>query len=247
MPRIQRCKTAQRLAIAALGGAAIMTATAAPALAATAQYGPPPLGTPIPGGYFTVITSRSISQVGGVLGPVLVDGMSVTLRIPRGTFQASTQITITQPNRHGIGNGDHPGYVAMGGVGIIAQTHGTAVTGHFSKPVQLTLRSPRITSANRLVVWDGRSRFLSYPATRSAGKVQFKDTSAIYQDFAALAPGHRAMTVGRAHTIHSGSARTTAASHGPDAAVPALLFAPAGATMPGIGVLAAQRPTVSNR
>src|ERR1039458_6738353 len=132
MPRAMRLNFAQKVATVALGAATL--AIAAGQLPAQAAYGPPPPPPNAPGGYRAVVTSKTIGSVGGVVGPVRIDGFEVTLTIPPGTFSTPVQITLTAPNQPGIGNGGHLGYRSIGGVGVLIQVNGKAYTGNFAHP-----------------------------------------------------------------------------------------------------------------
>ena len=99
MRRIWMHKLGQRLAIVMLAGAAILVTTGAGGALAAGGYGPPAPGPPkVPGGHCVVVTSQTITPAGGTIGPVTIDGASVTLIVPAGAFPVPVQITLTAPN-----------------------------------------------------------------------------------------------------------------------------------------------------
>ncbi len=158
MPRAKRFHLAQKLAIVALGAAALAIGTGQ--LPALAYGGPPP--PPAPGGYTAVVTSQTIGPDGGVIGPVRVDVCSVALTVPRGTFKSQVQITITAPTVQDIGDGGQPGYRAVCGVGVLIQVDGQPYTGGFGHELILDISGINITHNARVVVWNG-TEFVQSP------------------------------------------------------------------------------------
>jgi hypothetical protein len=155
---------------------------------AASNYGPPPPPTGVapPGGYSDVITSQTITPAGGTIGPVVVDGATVTLVIPAGAFPVSVQITITAPNLLAVGDAGTAGYRVVAGVGIQVQEHGSAYRGTFLKPLTLTIRSSSITSSSVVVIWNGTAFVTETDATVASGVAVVRfDTD---PDFAVLAP-----------------------------------------------------------
>lgn len=126
---------------------------------AAGSYGPPPPPTPVPGGFFRVITSQTICPGGGTIGPVQSGVLQVTLRVPAGAFPVCVQITLTEPEVTGIGNAGFAGYRAFGGVGVQVQKNGRSYPGTFLKPLGLTMASSQIHSSTIAVVWNG-TRFV---------------------------------------------------------------------------------------
>src|ERR1039457_5792082 len=123
-----------RIAIVALGSAAMFVTGAGGALASTG-YGPPAPGAPaVPGGYSAVLTSQTIGPAGGKVGPVSVDGITTTLTIPAGAFPVEVQITLTAPDLAAIGAAGFAGHRAVAGVGIGVQANGPAHPGHLPPP-----------------------------------------------------------------------------------------------------------------
>jgi hypothetical protein len=235
MPRIRpQYRRALQLGVAGLAAAAVLTGNSGLALA-DAGYGPPPPTAPVPGGYFRVVTSQTIGTAGGTIGPLGVDGLAVTLRIPRHAFARSVQITLTEPDVRGIGNAGFRGYRAFGGVGILIQIDGSTYRGPFRKPLGLTMSSRRVTSADIVVVWDG-TRFVSLRTRDSFHSDSVRFDSAADEDFAIL----RAVGIVVTRKAAKGARGTfTAAttSYLIDPAVLAEAFlVPAGSPLPGLGV-----------
>jgi hypothetical protein len=230
MPGAKRFHLAQKLATVALGAATLAVINPG-MLPAQAAYVPPPTSTPAPGGYTAVVTSVTVGPAGARIGPVLIDGLLVTLTIPPGTFTTPVQITLTAPNVQGVSD---PGFRDIGGVGVLIEVNGKPYTGTFGHSLTLDISGAGITSRDHLAAWNGKT-FQTVGAIVSGHTVQvsFKASEA---DFVVLAPG------GAGGGGRSGTARTrfTAATHGSaDGFVLTSLFlAPAGGSPAGIGVLA---------
>jgi len=167
------------------------------AASAASEYGPVPpaggaappggaAGAAPPGGYSDVTTSQTITPAGGTIGPVTVDGATLTLVIPAGAFPVSIQITITGPDLFAVGSAGTAGYKAVAGVGIQVQENGLPYPGTFLKPLTATIRSSSITSSSVVVVWNGTA-FVTEPdsTVTSGGAVVRFDTD---PDFAVLSP-----------------------------------------------------------
>jgi len=183
---IHMCRLGRMMAIATLGGAALVVASAGGALAA-AGYGPPgPPPPPVPGGYSVVVTSQTIGPAGGTIGPVNVNGTSVTLTIPAGAFPVPVQITLSAPDLAAIGTAGFFGHSAVAGVGIQVQENGSPYPGTFLKPLTLTMSSSSITSSGIVVVWNGTAFVAESAATVTAGSATVSFDSD--PDFAVLAP-----------------------------------------------------------
>jgi len=175
---------------------AVCVAGSVRAASAASSYGPPPpaSGVAPPGGYSDVVTSQTISTAGGTVGPVTVDGATVTLVVPAGAFPVSVQITLTGPDLFAVGSAGTTGYKAVAGVGIQVQKNGSTYPGTFLKPLALTIRSSSITSSSVVVAWNGTAFVTESDSTFTAGAavVSF-DTD---PDFAVLSPsGTTATTI----------------------------------------------------
>lgn len=175
----------QRLAVVTLGAAALTTVAAGGALAAD-SYGPPPPPPSVPGGYFVVVTSQTIGPAGGTIGPVRVNGLHVTIRVPAGAFPVQVQITVTAPAISQIGSAGFVGYGAVSGVGIHVQEHGSTYPGDFLKPLIMHDSSGLITSSDVLVVWNGSAFVLARGAKIHSGSAT--DSFDSDPDFAVLRP-----------------------------------------------------------
>lgn len=208
-------------------GAALAIGSSGLALAAPGYGGPPP--PPVPGGYFSVVTSVTIDPRGGIIGPVMVDGVLVTLRVPRRAFPMPVQITLTAPDVSEIGDAGFRHERAFSGVGVIVQLDGQTYSGQFLRPLGLTLESRRINASDLFVVWNG-TRFVRVFRTTVHGHTAFVAVeSGNEQDFAELSHvrGHR-----RGHFTAAGDHRVGAEFLARE------LFAPAGSQLFGLGVLA---------
>lgn len=245
MPRAKRPYLTQKLATVAVGAAIL--AIAAGQLPAQAAYGPPPPPPNAPGGYRAVVTSQTIGPAGGVIGPVRVDGFLVTLTIPPGTFTTPVQITITAPNGLGIGNGGHPGYRPVGGVGVLVEVNGKPYTGNFAHSLILDIPRPAITSRDRAGEWNG-STFTFIGATVSGHTLQISFVGS--EDFAIIAPTGRTRFAGqRTGSVRAGQTTAVIRSRQvPEQAVlTSLYLAPARMSPAGIGVLAPEWLAASSR
>ena len=183
MPRAMRSNLALKLATVALGAATL--AIAAGQLPAQAAYGPPPPPPNAPGGFHAVITSQTIGPAGGVIGPVRINGLTVALTIRPGTFTTPVQITLTAPNPLEIGAGGHPGYRAVGGVGVQIEVNGKPYTGNFGHSLTLDISGFAIWPGVRVGVWNG-TKFKFIAATVSGPTVRVSFVGS--EDFAVFAP-----------------------------------------------------------
>jgi hypothetical protein len=229
MPRMSRLKTFLQFATAVIGVIAVVTASSG---VADASYGPPPPPVvPVPGGYYCVVTSRTVGQPGKLIA---------RLRLPRDTFLTPIQLTITEPygrngNCHGrpeLGDAGRPGYWAVGGIGILVQRNGTRYRGAFAKPLGLRLRSRWITRRSLVVVWNGR-RFVNVRGAvirRGRARIRVHANG----DFAVLSPLGYLRRSGYIIALRHQVARTPAP--GGDF-LAALLRMPGDSQLPGLGVV----------
>jgi hypothetical protein len=163
--------------------------TAAPAdasPAAAGQYGPPPPPPPSQPGFTTVVTSVTVCPDGGVVGPAVVDGASVEVDVPPGTFSTCVQITIFEGDLAVIRGAVFTGFTAVTAIGVEATRNGADISGTFAHPLTLIVDDSGITAASIATTWNGVS-LLPYPdATATAGEMQIVfDTD---PDFAVLTP-----------------------------------------------------------
>jgi hypothetical protein len=154
-------KLVQKCAIVVLGTVTLLFAASGIALAG---YGPPcpPSPSPVPGGYYCIVTSQTVGPAGKIIGPLRIDKLRVTLRVRKDTFMIPVQITITEPygnyaecQGRGIGDAGFPGYRFVGGVGILVQLNGCTYQGTFPKPLTLRMRSRSISRSSIVVAWNG--------------------------------------------------------------------------------------------
>jgi hypothetical protein len=173
MPQIFRSRLVRRIALAAIGGAALLLADSGVALAG---YGPPVPPTPPPGGIFCVVTSQTVGVAGKVIGPLRLGALTATVTIRPRTFLAPVQLTVTQPfgpstvcpGNSGIGNAGFRGYHAVGGIGIVVQRGGSNFRGFFRGLIIVHFSSPLITRSSLIVAWNGR-HFVRVPSAVSRG------------------------------------------------------------------------------
>jgi hypothetical protein len=193
MRRIWMPKLGQRFAIVVLGGAIMLINGVGAALAAGGSYGPPaPVPPTVPGGYFAVVTSQTITPAGGTIGPLTINGASVRLVVPAGAFPVPVQITLTAPDLGAIGNAGFRSFSVVAGVGIQVQENGSTYPGTFLKPLTLDISSSSITSSSLVVVWNGTAFVTDPSATVRSGEARSSfDTD---PDFAVLTPAGTAMT-----------------------------------------------------
>ena len=235
MPRAMRSNLALKLATVALGAATL--AIAAGQLPAQADYGPPPPPPNAPGGFHAVITSQTIGPAGGVIGPVRINGLTVALTIRPGTFTTPVQITLTAPNPLEIGAGGHPGYRAVGGVGVQIEVNGKPYTGNFGRSLTLDISGFAISPGVRVGVWDGTEfKFIAATVGGPTVRVSFVGSG----DFAVFVPTGGGRGGQQAGSVRSG--RATAVVHSTrvrqQVVLTSLYLAPAGLSPAGIGVLA---------
>jgi hypothetical protein len=234
MPNNGRNKVIRPLVGAAAAGLALLATNSGVALA---QYGPnqPVATTPVPGGYYCVVTSQTAGNGGKFIGPLRLSGEQAVLRVRRRTFAAPVQITITEPfeqrgicqGGRGVGDAGFRGYACVGGVGILVQRDGSAYRGRFSRPLRVRLASTLIGRASLVVAWNGRRFVRVKDAVVRRGSARAEVRSGT--DLAVLAPATRRLAV-REMAMHVASAGDFLAAAG--------LAHSAGAA-PGLGLLTA--------
>jgi hypothetical protein len=230
----------RKLACAAAGGIAVLVANSGVALAA---YGPPsPPATPVPGGFYCVVTSQTVGRDSKAIDLQRLGGITASIRVRRATFPGQVQATITEPYGHrgscqggpGIGSGGFRGYRAVGGLGILVQRRGSADGRKFARPLVLRMTSPSIRRSSLVVVWNGR-RFEKAAAVIGRRSVTVRVGGSA--DIAVLSRVRAAARPGAATAARSGAA-------GQDFLAAALLTS-AGAPAPGLGVLIPARLAAS--
>ena len=235
---VYRYKPVQTCAIVAIGTVALIFAASGIALAG---YGPPcpPSPSPVPGGYYCIVTSQTVGPAGKIIGPLRIDKLRVTLRVRKDTFMIPVQITITEPygnyaecQGRGIGDAGFPGFRFVGGVGILVQRNGCTYQGTFPKPLTLRMRSRSISRSSIVVAWNGTVFAKVRHAVVRKRSVRVRIIHA-NSHFAVLTP----ISHGRTVALRRESDATTRALGLLDERLAAVLFMPAGSTVPGLGVL----------
>jgi hypothetical protein len=193
MRRIWMHKLGQRLAFVMMAGAAILVTTGAGGALAAGGYGPPaPVPPKVPGGHCVAVTSQTITPAGGTIGPVTIDGASVTLIAPAGAFPVPVQITLTAPNQCAISPAGFRCFKVVAGVGVQVQENGSTYPGPFLKPLSLDMSSSSITASSILAVWNGTAFVTDPGMTALPGELKAGfDTD---PDFAVLTPDCGATT-----------------------------------------------------
>ena len=117
----------RRLRQSWLPAAVAVTVSAVGAVTATAGYGPTvPPGAPIPGGFSTVIASKTFAVGGGTLRATAGTSHFV-LHVPRGALARRIQLTLTRPRLGSLKSRVPHGTVPVIGVAVLA----TYPNGHF--------------------------------------------------------------------------------------------------------------------
>ena len=228
MPGAKRVHLAQKLAIVALGAATLALVNPG-LLPAQADYIPPPTSHPAPGGFKAVVTSVTVGPAGADIR-ARINGLSVSLVIPAGTFTTPVQVTLTAPNTLEIG-GTVPGYRAVGGVGVLIEVNGKPYTGTFGHSLILTISGFAISSRDHLAAWNGKTFvFVGSSHGGNGLQVSFKAAQA---DFVVLAPTGGGTTRGPA-THFAATAQRGAGN----VVLDSVFFTPEGLSPLGVGVLA---------
>ncbi len=236
MPRIKRYKLASKLTVVALGGATLtIGAGQLPALA----YGPPPPPPPRTG-YHNVVTSRVVGPAGAVI-KADIDGLVIAVTIPPGEFSHPVQVTLLAPFLTGIGDAGHPGYRAIGGVGIEILVNGKPFTGTLAKPITVEISGRAVRPGDRVAVWNGKTwQFIGSAATGNTVEFTYRSAG----DFVVLAPsggpgrgGPGGGRPGRGQVRVRQFSRQRELN---DMILESQFFAPSGASPAGIGVFSAQ-------
>ena len=159
-----------------------------------------------------------------------------------GTFKSPVQITITAPSVSGIGDGGHPGYHAVCGVGVGITVNGKAYTGAYGHSLVLII-SGLVRPGDRVAEFNGKTfAFVGAIVQGFSALISFQGSG---EDFAVLAPG------GGGGGVNSPSRGVNAAvrtSHGArEKVLTSLFLRPASQSPAGIGVLAPEWLTVISR
>jgi hypothetical protein len=235
---LYKYKLAQKYVIVVIWTVTLFFAASGSALAG---YGPPcpPSSSPVPGGYYCIVTSQTVGPAGKIIGPLRIDKLRVTLRVRKDTFMIPVQITITEPygnyaecQGRGIGDAGFPGYRFVGGVGILVQLNGCTYQGTFPKPLTLRIRSRSISRSSIVVAWNGTvfAKVRHAVVRKRSAKVRIIHASS---HLAVLTPISRSRTV----ALRRESYAATQAPRLLDEELAAVLFMRAGSPVPGLGVL----------
>lgn len=166
----------RRLRQSWLPAAVTVTVSAVGAVTATAGYGPTaPPGAPIPGGFSTVIASKTFAVGGGTLRATAGTSHLVLL-VPRGALARRIQLTLTRPRLGSLKSRVPHGTTPVIGVAVLATyPNGHFVSGTFgANRVRVTVVNRRITKRSTLLVWSAKPRrFVRYPATITSGHAAF--------------------------------------------------------------------------
>jgi hypothetical protein len=137
-----------------------------------------------PGGFTAVVTTVTVGPGGGTIGPLTVDGATLTITVPAGAFSSPVQVTVTAPDLAAIP--PQSGHTVVAGAGITVGLNGAVFPGTFLKPITATFGSPKITAASDVTVWNG-SAFVTDPnSSDSAGSASVSFDSD--PDFAVQTP-----------------------------------------------------------
>jgi hypothetical protein len=237
MVHILQDRFAWRAAAVALGSAALALSGFAQSPANAAYGPPPPPTTPPPGGFRNIVASETVDPGGGILGPFGVNGLQVTITVPRHAFPVPVQVTITAPDVSAIGNAGFRRYLALGGVGVLIQVNGTTYPGAFRRGVTLDMTSPGISRADLVVVWNGE-RFVIVGARERSDTEALRFYSEAEEDFAVLMPARLRHGGGAADAVRAVRMSADAVSAVTDAGFTAMFFRPGDSPEPGLGVLA---------
>jgi hypothetical protein len=166
----------RRLNLTFSAATAVAASALAVAVTATAGYGPTvPPGSSVPGGFSTVIASKTFGPGGGTLGAAAGKSRFI-LRVERGALTRRIQLTLTRPRLGSLKTRVPHGTVPVTGVAVLATyPNGRFVPGTFgSNRLRLTVVDRGITKRSIVLVWDqGQRRFARYRATITAGHATF--------------------------------------------------------------------------
>jgi len=196
------------LKVAALASAGLLAListlalTSATAMAAGSGYYTPPPQTVVPGGFTAVVTSQVISPAGAVKYISLGNGVQLEIDVPPGTFNQNVVVTIFTPDLISIGDAGIDNYHAVAGLRFIVTVGSSLYSGPFDHFVTFTLTSRSITSASKVVIWNGTS-FVTYSdATVSNGQAVIRVDSD--PDFAVLSPNVAPTVIPSSTTVTTG-------------------------------------------
>jgi hypothetical protein len=149
------------------------------AMAAGGGYGPntAPTGpADSPGGYSTMLATKSVDSAGGTL-PVAVPGGSATITAPAGAFASPVQIEATKPDLTAVSNGlsgaGFSGHKAVAGIGVkVLDGSGTPITGKFAKPITITITGTGLGKAGeKAIMFNGAAAASVLPTTLGTNSI----------------------------------------------------------------------------
>jgi hypothetical protein len=152
-----------------------VTATAlATASAAIAGYGPEaPPGPAVPGGFSSVIASRTIGRSGGTLN-VKTGHTGLRLNIPKRALTRRVQFTFTRPRLSGVRTAVPKGKRLVVGFALLAnEGSGGPIRGLFSRrAVSIAISDRGVTQNTQVLAWNqARHRFVRFAAVAQKGRV----------------------------------------------------------------------------
>ena len=141
----------------------------------------------------------------------------------------------------GIGDGGHPGYRAVCGVGVGITVNGHAYTGTFGHSLTLTISGFQIKPGDRVALWNGKTFvFTGAPRGSLLGGDQLQG---IRRGLRRAGAGGWRWPASRRGAGHLGHAVATE----PGSVLTSLFLAPVGQSPAGIGVLAPRWLTFISR
>jgi hypothetical protein len=120
-----------------------------------AAYGPEaPPGPPVPGGFSTVLASRTIGPAGSTLA-ARTGRTSIRLVVGRRTLKQRVQFTLTRPRLLQLKSATPKGTRIVTGFALLAnRLDGTPISGAFSKTnVHLIVSDTRISTKSTVLGW----------------------------------------------------------------------------------------------
>lgn len=185
--------------------------SAGPAWAAGSSYtgAPPTPSTPTPpGGFTSVALTENITPSGGTFGPFTVDHESIEFHIPAGTFPTDVQLVVTVPNLQEISTQSidtvlgSTNFSLVYGIGVSVTENGSPYPGTFAHDITITITDSSISSASKVLEWNGSSFVIDSSATTSSGRATIQISSD--PDFVIASPTTSSTTVPGATTVTTG-------------------------------------------
>lgn len=206
--------------------AAGVAALASVAGAAGTGYGSEqPQGTTVPGGFTSVVTSRTLPASGGVVAATFAGG-TISVDVPAGAFAGPVQVSVLAPSTALAG--------AVVAFDLSFATGGQSVSGSFATAVTCVVANPSITSSDVVDVWDGSRWVVDPRASVSAGTA----TIVVTADPAfAVEPSSMTTVTGPVTEGGGSTSPGASAGRGPASPVPSSRHVAAAAATAGIPVL----------